>query len=287
MTPKLTEFKKETARERAARYIPSPGLNDAAQVAIDLGMPLLLTGAPGTGKTDLAHYLAHHLLESDPLVFHTKSTSVYTDLFYQYDALGHFRAGEKAPAEPYIKLQALGDAIQRAELHNSRSVVLVDEIDKAPRDLPNDILNEIENMEFWIKETNASHKADPKFQPILVFTSNQEKDLPDAFLRRCVFFYIDFKDVPLDEIIRTRFKLDERPDAAVLAANALVHFKNIREIGLDKIPATAELIKWIDFLIRRNVDVTGQNEKTRDLLAISYSLLAKNVDDLKKLKKSR
>ncbi len=287
MTPKQTEFEKETTRERAARYSPSQGLKDAAQVAIDLGMPLLLTGAPGTGKTDLAHFLAYKRNESEALVFHTKSTSVYTDLFYQYDALGHFRAGQGASIGTYITIQALGTAIQRAERREGRSVVLVDEIDKAPRDLPNDILNEIENMEFQIKETNASHKADPEFQPILVFTSNKEKDLPDAFLRRCVFFYIDFKDVPLDEIIRTRFKLDERPDAAVLAANALVHFKNIREIGLDKIPATAELIKWIDYLIRRNVDVTARDPKTVDLLAISYSLLAKNDDDLKKLKKSR
>jgi MoxR-like ATPase len=288
LNPNLSEVQKEAPRERAKRYIPSPGLKDACEIAIELGMPMLVTGAPGTGKTDLGHYIADHYLDSDPFIFHTKSTSIHTDLFYQYDALSHFRAGQTTTsAAGFITLQALGKAIERAGANGQRSVVLVDEVDKAPRDLPNDILNEIENMEFTIKETGTYYKADPRHQPILVFTSNQEKDLPDAFLRRCVFYYIDFKEVPLEEIIRTRFRLDARPDAKELADRALTHFLSIQSIGLERPPATAELIAWVDYLIRRKLDVTDTDPKSRDVLAVSYSLLAKSDDDLKKIKKPK
>lgn len=284
MSETLPQVNRETARERAERYVPGPGLQAAAQVALELGLPLLLTGEPGTGKTDLAHYLAHRYTNGDALVFHTKSTSVYTDLFYSYDALGHYRAGGEASG--FIELEALGKAIQKAEQFETRSVVLVDEIDKAPRDLPNDILHEIEEMEFRIKETKASHKADPKYQPILIFTSNRERDLPEAFLRRCVFYFIDFKEVPLEEIILNRFQLKERPAAKELAERAMKHFTSIRDAGkLEKPPATAELIAWVDYLLRKKIDTTASDEKTRQALAISYSLLAKTDEDLKKIKK--
>ena len=280
----LPEVTRESPEQRAERYEPSPGLKAAVDVALDLGMPLLLTGEPGTGKTDLAHWVAHSRGLGRANVFHTKSNSIYTDLFYRYDALAHFRAGPDAKAASFIDLQPLGQAIQKAQLFETRSVVLVDEIDKAPRDLPNDILAEIEDMEFRIKETAEEFKADPTYQPVLIFTSNRERDLPDAFLRRCVFYYIDFEEIPLERIVTRKFKLESRPDEAELVKRALEHYMNIRTHGrLERVPATAELISWVDYLLRHKLDV--KNPESKRLLAISYSLLAKTDEDLKKIKK--
>ena len=200
-------------------------LQAAVEVAIRLGMPLLITGEPGTGKTLLAHKIAMDLSETnpgflgEPLVFHTKTAANSSDLFYQYDAIRHFHdasihkeAGKALPAvSNYIDLQALGTAIalthpagspERDYLNESKykrfeggSVVLIDEIDKAPRDFPNDILYEIERYAFELKEDkgreivkNDAHKI------IIIMTSNSEKNLPDAFLRRCVFYNIPFPD---------------------------------------------------------------------------------------------
>src|SRR5262249_41495666 len=185
-------------------YIADKGLSDAVNVALILGQPLLVTGEPGTGKTQLAASIACELELPPPLLFVAKTTSTAKDLFYRYDALthfhdSHFRQGQLA-MESYIAYEALGlaillslpvadgDPLLPPHLRGkgpTRSVVLIDEIDKAPRDLPNDVLNEIETLSFTVRETGRSVTASSGYRPVVVITSNSEKNLPDAFLRRC------------------------------------------------------------------------------------------------------
>lgn len=255
---------------RPEKYLADNGLIDAANVALMLGQPLLLTGEAGTGKTQFAYSLAWELGLSDPLKFETKSNSAARDLFYTYDALKRFQDVQSGlkPKNilPYLTYQALGQAIlhTRKASENkglvgnnfkqpkkpSRSVVLIDEIDKAPRDFPNDILNEIENMYFRIPEMgNVEIKANCDLPPIVIITSNSEKDLPDAFLRRCVYYNIPFPNkTRLEAIVLNR--LEERvkgKDAFV--DNALDIFFALREEGgLRKNPSTAEMIGWMKVL---------------------------------------
>ena len=247
-------------------YLPDEGLVDAVNVALLLGQPLLLTGEPGTGKTQLAYHLAHQLGLGEPLKFETKSTSTARDLFYIYDVLGRFHAAQLGETSSknsldYLTYNALGQAIiltnSPEQVKNyltdaliytepRRSVVLIDEIDKAPRDFPNDILNEIENLYFRIPEVgNVTLKADSNLSPILIFTSNSEKHLPDAFLRRCIYYDIPFP--PLDrlaEIIQARLGEWVEHSSDFIAA-ALSLFFQLRQSGLRKKPSTAELLNWL------------------------------------------
>ena len=313
---------------RADGYLADEGLSAAVNVALALGQPLLITGEPGTGKTQLAYSVAYEL--GLPLLrFDTKTTSTARDLFYRYDALRHFQAahagsgGAAMSAMQFIEFEALGRAILLAigaegdrlpsdtltRLEPQRSVVLVDEIDKAPRDLPNDLLNEVEEMRFTIRETGdeipARHvKVDRAYRPILILTSNSEKNLPDAFLRRCVYYHVPVpKADRLTTIVARRLGITEPPrppagDAPGVAAppaaalppmerpttilaNAVEHFVRLRDAGLKKKPATAELIAWVRMLVENDVDVGAQlTEAQRRTLAVSYSILAKTREDL-------
>lgn len=267
-------------------------------VALTLGQPLLVTGEPGTGKTQLAGSIGFELDLPAPLVFHTKTTSTAKDLFYRYDALAHFHDAQFSKEEPaienYITYEALGLAIllsMKSEEANPflperlrdkgpiRSIVLIDEIDKAPRDLPNDVLNEIENMSFAIKETGRTFSADQSYRPILVLTSNSEKNLPDAFLRRCVFYHLSFPDKErLREIVQGRLKLS--PDfTPEMLDNAIRHFEEIREMVLKKKPATAEFLAWMRILEKMHLDVNNLKPGEAEALAFTYSVLAKNKED--------
>lgn len=297
-------------------YIAGKELSDAVNVALMLGQPLLVAGEPGTGKTQLAWSIAYELLQSTPLVFNTKTTSTARDLFYSYDALRHFRdANLKAEStslgvENYITYEALGLAIllslpadKRAamrlgddapqdERHKlvlaepRRSVVLIDEIDKAPRDFPNDILHEIEQLSFTVRETGRTFRADDEYRPMVVLTSNSERNLPDAFLRRCVFYDIPFPRTDrLMKIVSARLRLSPMYQDEALQ-EAIKHFEDIRALPLKKKPATAELLSWVKVLDRMQIDVKNLRGEQADALLLTYSVLAKNSDDLATLKET-
>ena len=294
----IPPFEKTTELSDPAGYLADEGLRDAVNVALMLGQPLLVTGEPGTGKTQLASSIAFELGLPAPLVFHTKTTSTARDLFYRYDALGHFHDAQfrkdEASVENYITYEALGLAIllslppaeanpflpeQLRDTGPVRSVVLVDEVDKAPRDLPNDVLNEIDNMSFTVRETGRSFSADESYRPIVILTSNSEKNLPDAFLRRCVFYHIAFpgKD-RLTEIVQRRLRLDSSFTPEMLE-HALEHFEKIRDLTLKKRPATAELLAWLKILDKRHIDVSNLQRGEAEALAFTYSILSKSKED--------
>jgi len=287
---------KESRVDPPIGYVADQDLADAVNTAIFLRQPLLVMGEPGTGKTQLAHSIAW---EFDlPLhKFNTKVNSIGTDLFYRYDLLLHFHDTQtlKHPEHlsKYIQYAALGKAIlfsneparvadflpERMRLAHSeatRSVVLIDEVDKAPRDFPNDILAEMEEASFEVREAGWSINSDPDLAPIVVLTSNQERNLPDAFLRRCVFYYIPFPDeTTLREIVRRRLGSDPM-DAAIHT------FLDMRKDDqLIKKPATAELISWLRELGRKGV---GENElgPGSDTARCSYSVLLKNKEDFER-----
>jgi MoxR-like ATPase len=164
--------------------------------------------------------------------------------------------------------------------------VLVDEIDKAPRDLPNDVLNEIEHLEFFVRETGRRFQALPGFRPILVLTSNSERNLPDAFLRRCVFYHISFpSEEKLKEIVQRRLQPDDRFSPGMVN-RAIARFEEIRRMPLSKRPATAECLAWIQVLERMQIDPGNLKPGQAETLAISYSVLAKSQEDLEKIMKA-
>lgn len=285
-------------------YIAGERLRQAVNVALALGQPLLVTGEPGTGKTQLADSIAWEL-GLPKLEFHTKTTSTASDLFYRYDALRRFQDAHLPGQDPlnidrYIEYQALGQAILLtkpweevkgylpAVLHRkglTRSVVLIDEIDKAPRDLPNDILNEVEKMEFTVKETGKTFSAEQQFRPIMVLTSNSEKNLPDAFLRRCIFYHIPFPNrEQLLEIVQKRFSA--YPDFTPAFIEAVIeHFLEIRELALRKKPATAEFLGWLQVLRSLQFSEKDIKEGHSETLALSFSILAKSCEDMGMLRK--
>ncbi|WP_428265653.1 AAA family ATPase [Haliangium sp.] len=299
-------------------YLVDDGLHAAANVAITLGMPLLLTGEPGCGKTDFAAVVANAL---DPapeaarpgqdddaevrhglLACHVRTDTRARDLLYHYDALLRFGEAQHGDDDArtrardprhYVELQALGIALTSPH----RRVVLVDEIDKAPRDLPNDLLRELDRGDFDIPELAAGRVAgagevsdrsgavlrrrmrrpEGAPMPVVVVTSNVERQLPDPFLRRCVFFHIDFPDAQrLREIVIHRakrpgaggaeapaFDRDQREDTLYLDRLVTI-FEHARRIqGLIKKPSTAELINWVDALTRAFEPGIARDEVTR------------------------
>ncbi len=226
-------------------YVISEPLRNAVNVSIALGKPLLIRGEPGTGKTKLAHSISSGL-NKKLMVWNIKSTTKAQEGLYVYDTvqrLNDSRFGDKdvSNIKHYIKLGKLGQAFSALE----QVVLLIDEIDKADIEFPNDLLNELDEMSFYIPETDETVEANQR--PLTVITSNAEKELPDAFLRRCIFHYIEFPDSELmEEIVRVHF-----PDIQNnLLHGAIKTFYKLREIdGFRKKPSTSELLDWIQALI--------------------------------------
>jgi len=226
-------------------YIISPELQDSVNVSIALGRPLVVKGEPGTGKTLLATAIAR-ALDKQLFIWNIKSTTKAQEGLYVYDTvkrLNDARFGDQdiSDISRYIRLGKLGEAFSAKE----QVVLIIDEIDKAELEFPNDLLNELDEMSFYIPETGKTVKAE--YRPIVIITSNSEKELPDPFLRRCIFHYIEFPDKQLmEEIIRVHF-----PDIETkMLREALKKFYWIREFDmLRKKPSTSELIDWLQALI--------------------------------------
>ena len=332
-------------------YLAQPGLVAAVNVALELGMPLLLTGEPGCGKSDLAHSLAWELNfpkgsnddYSKPLCFTVKSDTQSRDLFYTFDTLGRFRAArvekENADARQYLRFEALGlailrvlgpDIIKELQLQDcldelpkepQNSVVLIDEIDKAPREVPNDILNEIGRMGFDIPELFETGKPRKtvslrdvkttidsvnnqknsstqitRHNPVIIITSNRERELPEAFLRRCVYYHLglpNFRnhkgitpshdknhEVTIENILETRLGVSinnednkKNSEKTIIAAGvALFHYLRT-EVQMLKPPSIAELLNWMKLLQNRCDNSTNLKDFQSRSIFISSAIV--------------
>ena len=254
----------------SADYVVTPELMHAVNVSIALGKPLLVKGEPGTGKTMLAESIASSL-GKELLIWSVKSTTKAREGLYVYDTVqrlydSQFNEGDVADIGKYIRLGKLGEAFTAEE----QPVLLIDEIDKADLEFPNDLLWELDRMEFYIHETKETIRA--KNRPIVIITSNAEKELPDPFLRRCVFHYIAFPDKgQMKSIIDVHFD-DLEANLLERAMEAFYEIRDVRDI--QKKPSTSELIDWI-----RALQISGvPAEKIAEYLPFAGVLLKKNQD---------
>ena len=260
-----------------ASYIATEDLMVAVNAAVTLERPLLVKGEPGTGKTVLAHEIAASL--GKPLIeWHIKSTTKAQQGLYEYDAVSRLRdsqLGEERVHDiaNYIRRGKLWDAFMADE----QVVLLIDEIDKADIEFPNDLLLELDRMEFFVYETKEVVKA--RQRPIVIITSNNEKELPDAFLRRCFFHYIRFPDEETMERIVHVHHPHLKKD---LLREALTAFFEVREVpGLKKKPSTSELLDWIKLLVVEDIPPEALKLKDKkDIIPPLYGALLKNEQDI-------
>ena len=249
----------------------------AVNAAITVGRPILIKGEPGTGKTLLASEVARAL--NKPLIeWHIKSTTKAKQGLYEYDAVSRLRDSQLGDERVnnisnYIVRGKLWDAFDSEE----QAVLLIDEIDKADIEFPNDLLQELDRMEFFVYETKQLIKS--KLRPIVIITSNNEKELPDAFLRRCFFHYIQFPDFEtMEQIVRVHFPEIKRR----LLKEAMESFFDLREIpGLKKKPSTSELLDWIKLLLAEDISPEDLREDNqRKVIPKLYGALLKNEQDV-------
>jgi MoxR-like ATPase len=278
------------------RYIASDALIEAINTSILLGQPLLLTGEPGCGKTEVGNFVAWKLGLERALRFDIKSTTTARDLFYVPDTIARFHAAHEVGGivDPlrFISFQALGLAILYANEPSAvasflpirehpgrrRSVVLVDEIDKAALDVPNDLLMEIENMQFYVPEISKTIKADRDLRPIVIITSNSERVLPGPFLRRCIYYDLPFPTRDeLKQIAEAR--IGDLPRDFDLVGDALKVFLFVRKLELQKKPGTAELLSFILALRSRGYRSKDHFHSDETWQLIAKHTLLKNGDD--------
>lgn len=263
-------------------YVATPDLQMAVNAAITLQRPLLLKGEPGTGKTMLAEQLAESL-GTELIQWHIKSTTKAHQGLYEYDAVSRLRDSQLG----VDKVHDIGNYIVKGKLWEAFTadkpvVLLIDEIDKADIEFPNDLLLELDKMEFYVYETQERIVA--KHRPIILITSNNEKELPDAFLRRCFFHYIDFPDA---ETMKAIVDVHYPNIQAELVKEAMEIFFQVRKVpGLKKKPSTSELIDWLKLLMSDEIGLevlrSADNSKAIPPL---YGALLKNEQDVQLLEK--
>ena len=263
--------------EGTSNYIATDDLRIAVNAAVALERPLLIKGEPGTGKTVLAYEIAKAM--NAPLItWHIKSTTKAHNGLYEYDAVSRLRdsqLGEERvhDVRNYLRPGKLWEAFTAP----NRPVLLIDEIDKADIEFPNDLLQELDRMEFYVQETDETIRA--KVRPIVIITSNNEKELPDAFLRRCFFHYIRFPD---DQTMKAIVDVHFPGIKPRLVSEALKTFYEIRETpGLKKKPSTSELLDWLKLLLVDDVDPETLREKSPNkLIPPLHGALLKNEQDI-------
>jgi MoxR-like ATPase len=260
-----------------SNYIASDELRLAVNAAITLERPLLIKGEPGTGKTMLAEELAASL-GTELIQWHIKSTTKAQQGLYEYDAVSRLRDSQLGDDKVHdIKNYIVKGKLWHAFENNNRPVLLIDEIDKADIEFPNDLLQELDKMEFFVYETRETIKAVQR--PIVIITSNNEKELPDAFLRRCFFHYIQFPDQDeMRRIVDVHFP-DIKKD---LLSQALESFFNLRDIpGLKKKPSTSELIDWLKLLLAEDISPEVLHEtRQKKVIPPLHGALLKNEQDV-------
>ena len=263
--------------EGTSNYVATDDLKVAVNAAVKLRRPLLVKGEPGTGKTVLAHEIAGAL--GAPLIeWHIKSTTRAVQGLYEYDAVARLRDGQLGDErvhdiKNYIKRGKLWDAFTSPQL----PVLLIDEIDKADIEFPNDLLHELDRMEFHVYETRQWVQA--RHRPIIIITSNNEKELPDAFLRRCFFHYIRFPDAAtMERIVAVHYPNLKKE----LLAEALAAFFKLREMpGLKKKPSTSELLDWIKLLLAEDIPPEAlRSDDPKKAIPPLYGALLKNEQDV-------
>ena len=258
-------------------YVATEDLKIAVNAAIALERPLLIKGEPGTGKTVLAYEIAK-ALDAPLITWHIKSTTKAQQGLYEYEAVTRLRDSQLGDERVkdvanYIKRGKLWDAFDS----EARPVLLIDEIDKADIEFPNDLLQELDRMEFYVYETDETIRA--KVRPVVVITSNNEKELPDAFLRRCFFHYIRFPD---DGTMREIIEVHYPGIKQKLVAEALRIFYDMRKVpGLKKKPSTSELLDWLKLLMVEDMDADALRERDpTKLLPPLHGALLKNEQDV-------
>ena len=268
--------------EGTERYVATDDLRMAVDASVALQRPLLIKGEPGTGKTMLAEEVAAGL-GKELIQWHIKSTTKAQQGLYEYDAVSRLRDsqlgdGKVEDISQYIKRGKLWEAFDSEE----QVVLLIDEVDKADIEFPNDLLVELDRMEFFVYETGETIKA--KHRPIIIITSNNEKELPDAFLRRCFFHFINFPDKEtMKEIIAVHYPKIQKG----LVQEALEVFFELREIpGLKKKPSTSELIDWLKLLMADDIpdEVLKNRDQTKAIPPL-YGALLKNEQDVQLLER--
>ena len=259
-----------------AAYISTDDLTIAVNAAVTLERPLLVKGEPGTGKTELARQVARSL-GLKIIEWHIKSTTKAQQGLYEYDAISRLRDSQLGDARVndvanYIRKGKLWQAFEAPQ----KVVLLIDEVDKADIEFPNDLLQELDQMEFYVYETGETIKA--RHRPIVIITSNNEKELPDAFLRRCFFHYIQFPDEPT---LRRIVAVHHPGIKDALLSTALTQFYQIRDqAGLKKKPSTSEVLDWLKLLLAEDLSAEDLRLDSGSMLPRLHGALLKNEQDV-------